>query len=74
MPKPPIGIGDLVWTQFFRNDAHLRRRVTAIRPAPGRCNSGWWVETVDDNGSALSCDSSWFVAPLGGRVQAVNAN
>jgi hypothetical protein len=75
-PKPPIEIGDLVWTQFFRNEARLPRRVTALRPAPGRCNSGWWVEveSVDGEGHVLACDSSWFITPLGGRMPAVSAN
>jgi hypothetical protein len=72
-PRPSVRVGDRVWTEFFPESAHVTRRVIAVRPGIGQCNSGWWIEAVDDDGLRLCCDSGWFRAPLGGRLPATGS-
>ena len=55
----PFSVGDKVTTDFYKDEAHLIRRVVDVYHSD-TCQSCWMVVSEDERGRKLNCDSGWY--------------
>lgn len=65
--KPKFKVGDLVTTDFYRDEKRVKRRITKVEPTPSTASK--WFASADDGGRCGTCGR-----PLGRPIHAVDAS